>query len=350
MQTEQGALTRPSAAGDFLLDPVMNLELARDRLRQFREFVKDYLVEDEDFGTIPGTPKPTLLKPGADKLCELYGLADDYEVEKVEDFDKGLFDYTVKCILTSRRGGFLVATGLGSCSSWEKKYRYREAGRKCPTCKAEAITKSKPEYGGGWFCFARKGGCGAKFAADDPAIMEQTGGRVQNEDTADVKNTVLKMAKKRAKIDATLSATRSSGLFTQDLEDIDRDGGDHDEDRGRRDDSRDERRDDRRQDDRGGKNRDSSGKSGSKEKDKPPADNAKKAQSTVEGKQDKPTDAQRSAFFGRAKELNWGMAAVRHLLQALFKHTDSSKLSLADIDKAIKTMEKGDPDEVLANL
>src|SRR5690606_28333663 len=33
-------------------------------------------------------------------------------------------------------------------------------------------------------------------------------------------NTVLKMAKKRALIDATLSATRSSGIFTQDVEDL----------------------------------------------------------------------------------------------------------------------------------
>jgi len=33
-------------------------------------------------------------------------------------------------------------------------------------------------------------------------------------------NTVLKIAKKRALVDATLSVTRSSGLFTQDVEDI----------------------------------------------------------------------------------------------------------------------------------
>jgi hypothetical protein len=33
-------------------------------------------------------------------------------------------------------------------------------------------------------------------------------------------NTIIKMAKKRAYIDATLSATRTSGIFTQDLEDF----------------------------------------------------------------------------------------------------------------------------------
>jgi hypothetical protein len=33
-------------------------------------------------------------------------------------------------------------------------------------------------------------------------------------------NTLLKMAKKRALIDAVLSATRASGIFTQDIEDL----------------------------------------------------------------------------------------------------------------------------------
>lgn len=209
-------------SGDHLIGPVMDLEMARQRLQQFQQFIKEYMVEGEDYGTIPGTPKPTLLKPGADKLCELYGLADNYEVtQRTEDFKEGLFDYEVKCIITSKRGGFLVSTGLGSCNSFEKKYRWRDSQRKCPNCNKECIIKGKDEYGGGWLCFAKKGGCGAKFTDGDPDIVNQTVGKVQNEDVADLKNTVLKMAKKRAKIDATLSATRSSGVFTQDVEDWD---------------------------------------------------------------------------------------------------------------------------------
>ena len=205
-----------------LIGPVMDVSMARERLMQFQQFVKEYLVENEDFGIIPGTPKPTLLKPGADKLCELYGLADDYEVtQRTEDFEKGLFDYEVKCVLMSKAGGFLVSTGLGSCNSYEKKYRWRDAQRQCPNCGKETIIKGKEEYGGGWLCYAKKGGCGAKFADNDPQITSQTVGKVQNEDVADLKNTILKMAKKRAKIDATLSATRSSGVFTQDIEDWD---------------------------------------------------------------------------------------------------------------------------------
>jgi hypothetical protein len=205
----------------YLLSPVMNLALARQRLSEFQSFVRDYLVENEDFGKIPGAPKPTLLKPGADKLCELYGLADDYEfIGTVEDLDKGIYDYTIKCILTDRRRGCLVSTGLGSCNSLEQKYRWRESRRLCPQCSKDSIIKGKEEYGGGWICFAKKGGCGAKFSSSDASIMDQTIGRTLNEDVADLKNTILKMAKKRAKIDATLSATRSSGVFTQDIEDM----------------------------------------------------------------------------------------------------------------------------------
>jgi hypothetical protein len=201
----------------------MDVAMARERLVQFQQFIKEYLVDGEDFGTIPGTPKPTLYKPGADKLCELYGLADDYTVtQRTEEFAQGLFDYEVKCSLTSKAAGFLVSTGLGSCNSYEKKYRWRDSKRTCPNCGKESIIKGKEEYGGGWVCWAKNGDCcKAKFADNDQSILSQSIGRVQNEDIADLKNTILKMAKKRAKVDATLSATRSSGVFTQDIEDWD---------------------------------------------------------------------------------------------------------------------------------
>jgi hypothetical protein len=210
-------------ANDDILSPVMNLALAKKRLAEFQGFVKEYLVENEDFGVIPGTPKPTLLKPGADKLCELYGLADSYEiVDKVEEYDAKppLFDYTIRCTLVRLRTGQVIATGLGSCSTYESRYRWRKGSRKCPKCGQETIIKGKAEYGGGWLCFAKKGGCGAKFPDGDKSIESQSAERLENEDIIDQKNTVLKMAKKRAKIDATLSATRSSGVFTQDVEDM----------------------------------------------------------------------------------------------------------------------------------
>jgi hypothetical protein len=211
------------------LTPMTSMDVNKQRIVEFQKFIADCMIENEDYGVIPGTKKPSLLKPGADKLCELYALSDDYViVSKEENWEvvPPRFDYTFKCILTSIRHGLVVATGVGSCSSWESKYKYRQSGRKCPKCEQEGtIIKGKKEFDktggeGGWLCFAKKGGCGATFVDNDEQITKQETKRVFNEDIADQKNTVLKIAKKRAKVDAVLAATRSSGIFTQDVEDI----------------------------------------------------------------------------------------------------------------------------------
>ena len=113
----------------------------------------------------------------------------------------------------------MAGEGEGSCNSWETKYRYRSADRVCPRCGATAIIKGKAEYGGGWICFNKKGGCGAKYKEDDPAITSQPAGKVPNPDVADVVNTVQKMAQKRSLVAAVLNATNASDWFTQDVED-----------------------------------------------------------------------------------------------------------------------------------
>ena len=82
------------------------------------------------------------------------------------------------------------------------------------------IIKGKAEYGGGWICFAKKGGCGAKFEDNDPAIIAQQLGQMDNPDPYDLANTLVKMSSKRAYVDAALRTTATSGLFTQDLEDL----------------------------------------------------------------------------------------------------------------------------------
>ena len=69
-------------------------------------------------------------------------------------------------------------------------------------------------------CFGKKGGCGAKFAEDDAAIVNQPVGKVPNPDVADLVNTIDKMAQKRALIAATLIAVNASEFFTQDVEDM----------------------------------------------------------------------------------------------------------------------------------
>lgn len=210
-----------SQAAEFM--PVMDIRQARSRRDALIGYVKTLMVEGQDYGKIPGTDKPTLLKPGAEKLVTFFGLSPVFVSERiVEDFGDGggepLFFYRYRCELY--RNGTLMGTGIGSCNSRESKYRYRNSERVCPTCGKPTVIKGKADFGGGWLCFAKKGGCGAKFREDDPSITSQHVGKVPNPDIADIVNTIDKMAQKRALISATLISVNASEFFTQDVEDM----------------------------------------------------------------------------------------------------------------------------------
>jgi hypothetical protein len=205
--------------------PAMSIELAVERYNTITEFVSRVLRRDVDYGMIPGTDKLTLLKPGAEKLTTFFGLSTRFQViERIEDWTGALHDgepffyYLYRCQLY--RGDLLVAEADASCNSRETKYRYREAQRVCPACQQAAIIKGREEYGGGWICFKKKGGCGAKFNNGDAAIESQQTGRIFNPDIADQVNTIQKMSQKRALVAATLLAVNASEFFTQDVEDM----------------------------------------------------------------------------------------------------------------------------------
>lgn len=206
--------------------PALTVDESRRRHNALVQFVREQMQQDKDFGIIPGSTKPTLLKPGAEKLMTLFGLqvANPELVVRVEDWTgaehggEPLFYYLVRQQLI--RHGEVIASQMGSCNSWETKYRYRQGERKCPACGKPAIIRGKEEYGGGWICFAKKGGCGAKFRTGDQTVESQQVGRTKNPDPADQVNTILKMAEKRALIAACLVAVNASEFFTQDLEDI----------------------------------------------------------------------------------------------------------------------------------
>jgi hypothetical protein len=184
---------------------------------------RNILQAGVDFGVVPGTSKPTLLKPGAERLCAALGLNPDFELmSKIErwDVDAPLFHYQYKCHLIHIESSRELATGIGSCNSMEAKYRWRKAERVCPVCGKAAIIKGKAEYGGGFVCFNKKGGCGAKFADNDARITSQQDGLVPNDDVFSLINTIDKMAQKRALIAAALIGANASEFFTQDVEDL----------------------------------------------------------------------------------------------------------------------------------
>lgn len=146
-------------------DFAITLNEAKQRIEILQKFVKEMMIPEIDYGVIPGCKKPSLYKSGAEKLCDIFGLSKHIEIiNRMEDWDNKIFHFEVKAVLINKRTGHIEAEGIGCCNNKEKKYA--------------------------------------------------------SQDAYNVINTILKMAKKRALIDAVLSATRSSGIFTQDVEDF----------------------------------------------------------------------------------------------------------------------------------
>lgn len=166
------------------------------KISQVQAAVQKTLKSGHDYDTIPGTGKPTLLKPGAEKILMMFGLTSEYEfLDKIEDYDKGIFAYTMKCILS--KNGQKITEGVGSCNSKEDKYRWRwykeddvPAGVDKESLKSKTNKWGKVEY------------------------------KLENEEIYSQANTILKMAKKRAQVDAVLTVASLSELFTQDMEDM----------------------------------------------------------------------------------------------------------------------------------
>jgi hypothetical protein len=159
----------------------MTVEAVIERKRRIGAVMSAVMKEGEHYGRIPGCgPKPTLFKAGAEILAMTFGFAPTFRIERA-DLAGGHREYQVICTLTHIASGAVVSEGVGCSSSMESKHRWRHKGRD----------------------------------------------RVENSDPSDVFNTILKMAKKRAQVDATLTACGASDMLAQDLEDLS--GGDGDD-------------------------------------------------------------------------------------------------------------------------
>lgn len=201
----------------LLTSEALKVELEQRKL--LAQYVRECMVPATDYGKIPGTgDRLVLLKPGAEKLVDLFRCTPKYTLIRIEeDFGRGFFNYIFRVRLFQRTAEAVLAEGYGSANSMEGRYRWREAQRKCPKCDKPTIFASKLEPG--FYCWAKKGGCGAKFGPTDQTILGQQAGRIENEDIASQANTILKMAKKRALVDGAIALARCSDMFTQDVED-----------------------------------------------------------------------------------------------------------------------------------
>lgn len=196
-------------------DYMIGLNELKTRANMVTNIKREIMRENVHWGKVPGCgEKPTLLKNGAELLCMAFKLAPDAKVE-IADLGNGHREYTVTTTLTSIVTGAPIATGLGSCSTMESKYRYRGA---------ELVNTGKPVPQDYWDDRdpAILGGKGFVAKKDDNGkwMIFAKGEKKENPDIADVYNTVLKMASKRSLVDATLKATGGSCEFTQDIEDL----------------------------------------------------------------------------------------------------------------------------------
>lgn len=159
-----------------------------------QEVMRAVMKQDVHYGTIPGTPKPTLYQPGADVLCMTFRIAPEFEEKDLSTADA--IRYRITCKGVHQTSGIVLGSGIGEASSGEDKYKWRKA------------VSDK------------------EFDATPPALRRVKFGRsyetkqVRTE-PADLANTVLKMAAKRAKIAMVLNVTAASDMFGQDLEDLD---------------------------------------------------------------------------------------------------------------------------------
>ncbi len=129
------------------------------------DIISRELVPNVDYAKIPGCgQKPALLKAGAERLAAIFHLRTCSEViNRIEQYDKLFVLYEVKTTVYDAATN-IIAVGIGSATTKEPKYA--------------------------------------------------------RQNFATVLNTVLKIARKRSYVDAILSATGSSRVFTQDIEDI----------------------------------------------------------------------------------------------------------------------------------
>lgn len=169
------------------------------KIEQFQRLVRENLKEGKDYGTIPGTSKPTLYKPGAEKIIILGKLRSTFDLlSETKDYEKEFFQFVMKCSLWL--GDTLLTQGVGLCNSKEDKFRYRWVSEK----------KLPSNLDKGKLIYRDKTGKYGKYREY----------RIENNDICSIANTILKMSKKRSLVDAALLVGSLSDLFTQDIEDL----------------------------------------------------------------------------------------------------------------------------------
>lgn len=182
---------------------LMTAEDMRARINAVQQVMRAVMKDSVHYGKIPGTDKPTLYKAGSEVLLATFHIGTRVEVEDLSTDDERR--YRVKVIGVHQPTGHVVGEGVGECSTGEEKYKWRNS-----VCEEEfdetPSNRRRVKFSRKW---------NNRIRGYDVFKSQQV-----RTEPSDLANTVLKMAKKRAQIDFTLTALGASDIFTQDIEDL----------------------------------------------------------------------------------------------------------------------------------
>jgi hypothetical protein len=172
----------------------LSLAETKAQINTIQHLLREVFQENVHYGVVPGCKKPSLWKPGAEKILATFGIACDPIAEDLSTPDEVRY----RVLVNGRsRSGVHLGGCYGECSSNEEKYKWRSA-----VCQAE------------WDEMNEHGRARKKYMRDGSSIQQV------RTNPADVANTILKMAIKRAEVGMCLNTTAASDVFTQDIEDM----------------------------------------------------------------------------------------------------------------------------------
>jgi len=160
--------------------------------------VRDTLIRGVDYGRIPGTPQDSLWDPGASQIIGSFNCyPGERRILKMEDNQEKI----VTCVevpIISRATQQVVGSGIGAASTLETKYKYRwvanpqEWGYDDTAIKTFRTKRGKDDDG------------------NDTTLY-----RIPNPEHSELLNTIVKMASKRAEVDAAESLPGVASVLRQ---------------------------------------------------------------------------------------------------------------------------------------
>lgn len=176
------------------VDREMSVQEISAQSLKIHHILEAVMQEDIHYGLIPGTPKKTLYQAGAEKICMTFRLAPRYEVEDLSEPTNNFYRYRAKCSLVTIGEGRFVGSAMGEASTAEEKYQWEKAVNERHWESADPTRRR------------------IHFKKDGTEVLQ-----VQR-NCADLANTCLKIACKRAFVSATKGATAASDLLDVDLD------------------------------------------------------------------------------------------------------------------------------------